>query len=407
VTFTSARVRRVFMVVNGGTPTSEPKNWDGGHLWVTPEDLSASNGGSIVTTNRTITSLGIASSNAVLCPPGSLVISTRAPIGYVARLAAPASTNQGCKALIPRNEEDTRYYKYQFLALRSQLESLGNGSTFRELSSKSLASLSILRPPLPEQRAIANYLDRETARIDALIDKKQQARALVVERLAHDTSTMTKAGAIGQQDFINQQPDSQWIRLKRCFHLVMYGIGEATREFGRIAVLGMGNVNEGRVVGNIGGYVDAVDPVLELRAGDLLFNRTNSLALVGKVAHVDRVGQPTTIASYLVLFRVNNLANAKYLNYVLNTQEVLGLARSMALPSIGQANLNPTRYSAMRILLPSLEAQRELVLELDARHQTAEALTGHLDSQVALLQERRQALITAAVAGQMDSSEAA
>jgi type I restriction enzyme S subunit len=281
------------------------------------------------------------------------------------------------------------------------------GITRFGLRSSTLADLMVPVPALAKQRAVAEYLDRATVRIDALIDKKRQARALVDERLAHDTSSLTKAGAIGQQDFNNQQHDSQWIRLKRCFSLVMYGIGEATREVGRIAVLGMGNVNEGRVVGNIGGYVDAVDPVLELRAGDLLFNRTNSLALVGKVAHVDRVGQPTTIASYLVLFRVNNLANARYLNYVLNTQEVLGLARSMALPSIGQANLNPTRYSAMRILLPSLEAQRELVLELDARHQTAKALIGHLDSQVALLHERRQALITAAVAGQLDSAEAA
>jgi len=165
----------------------------------------------------------------------------------------------------------------------------------------------------------------------------------------------------------------------------------------------MGNVDDrGRIGGDPGGYVESVDPRLLLRAGDLLFNRTNSLAKVGKVGLVRELAEPTTFASYLVRFRTSSVADSEYLNYALNTDEVLGLARSTALPSIGQANLNPSRYSELRIALPSLEEQRSIVAVLETERRRVEALGTRLQRQIALLVERRQALITAAVTGQLE-----
>jgi type I restriction enzyme S subunit len=163
----------------------------------------------------------------------------------------------------------------------------------------------------------------------------------------------------------------------------------------------MGNVSDGRIVGMPGGHVAAVDPVLILREGDLLFNRTNSLALVGKVAYVESLPKPTTAASYLVILRVSGLANARYLNYVLNAAPVLGLARSLALPSIGQANLNPTRYGQMKVLIPSLGQQAEIVERLDEARRQLDIFQDRANRQLRLLRDRRSALITAAVTGQL------
>jgi type I restriction enzyme S subunit len=193
------------------------------------------------------------------------------------------------------------------------------------------------------------------------------------------------------------------MRLRRCLGQIDYGIGEASKPAGDIAVLGMGNIDDrGRIVGEPGGYVESVDSRLLLHPGDLLFNRTNSLAKVGKVGLVRELAGPTTFASYLVRFRSSSVADTAYLNYALNTEDVLGLARSTALPSIGQANLNPSRYSELYVSLPSMDEQHRIVHDLDAERRHTEVLGSRLTRQIGLLQERRQALITAAVTGELD-----
>jgi type I restriction enzyme S subunit len=95
------------------------------------------------------------------------------------------------------------------------------------------------------------------------------------------------------------------------------------------------------------------------------------------------------------------------LNYLLNTPEVLGLARSIALPSIGQANLNPGRYTGISIALPPVDEQRWIVSVLDKDRTAVDQISDRLGRQTSLLQEHRQALITAAVTGQLDLVKAA
>lgn len=206
------------------------------------------------------------------------------------------------------------------------------------------------------------------------------------------------------------EPPPGWKRipLRRCLDAADYGIGDPSQSHGEYAVLGMTNVTAGEVLGAPGGFVSAVDERLLLSPGDLLFNRTNSRELVGKVGLVRSIDRPTTFASYLVRLKTNqHLAIPEYLNYILNSREVLSLARSMALPSIGQANLNPSRYSAIVLPMPPTDEQVRLVSDLDALAGHATAMTQTLDRQIDLLAERRQALITAAVTGQLDIPEAA
>jgi type I restriction enzyme S subunit len=343
--------------------------------------------------------------------PGDLVVHgldiLRGSVGVSDSRGAISSV---CIVCAPRMAADPRYVAY---VIRAEAYSglpralargvREGGADFRRW--ETLADLPIPLPAVGEQQAIADYLDRETARIDALIATKDRLREAIDERLLAQVSVSTGASTV--VDANDLPPGWKMLALRRCLASIQYGIGDASSPDGRIAVLGMANVQAGEVTNDVGGYVDDVDPTLMLSRDDLLFNRTNSRELVGKVGLVRAVDQPTTFASYLVRLRVNGLASPSYLNYLLNTNEVLGLARSLALPSIGQANLNPNRYSAIRIPLPPLKEQTQIVQVLDELRVRASTIRSTLRRQVLLLQERRQALITAAVTGQIDVPVAA
>ena len=175
-----AQLRRRFAVVNGGTPaTGIDDYWDGETVWLTPDDLGGNAGCWISEGRRRITKDGVRNSSARVSPVGSVVLSTRAPIGHLAIAAVPAATNQGCRTLVPDLRTDSCFAYYTLFACRSVLQSLGKGSTFMELTPADLAAFAIPMPPPDEQRAIAAFLDRETERVDALVAKKR----LLIERL--------------------------------------------------------------------------------------------------------------------------------------------------------------------------------------------------------------------------------
>ncbi len=332
---------------------------------------------------------------------GDLLIGMDGDFNSVTWQGGPAVLNQRLCMLRAGPRVDQRFLAYFIdLPLRA-INEVTYYTTVKHLSSVDLLDERMPMPPLTRQRAIADFLDAETARIDALIAKKRRMRQLLGERIAAHVEQKTRASSISM---VEDDPlPEKWrsVVLRRCFELIQYGIGEASREVGTIAVLGMGNVDHGEIVGNPGGFVDQIDPSLLLEPGDLLFNRTNSLALVGKVALV-RDSTATTFASYLVRLRTNHLADSAYLNYLLNTRPILEQARSMALPSIGQANLNPSRYTSIRVPLPPVQIQRSIVSELDLEAATHDRLSSALVRQIELLAEHRQALITAAVTGQLE-----
>lgn len=271
------------------------------------------------------------------------------------------------------------------------------GVSYPAINPAEIGNICVPIPSILVQRTVADCLDAETARIDMLVAKKQRMIELLRESVSASISTATAAHAIEHRGLLPH--GWRFVPLRRCFVSIDYGIGTPTLGAGQFAVLGMGNIEPGRIVGDPSGYVNDVDDRLLLKSGDLLFNRTNSLALVGKIALWLGASQPTTFASYLVRLRSSSLAENRYLNYLLNSHEILALARGMALPSIGQANLNPNRYTTMRVPLPPLHVQRAIVASLDHRLTTSEQITKTLNIQIDLLHERRQALINAAVTG--------
>lgn len=166
---------------NGATPASgNAEYWDGDVLWVTPEDLGKLNGDRISQTKRQVTAKAVRENNLSILPVGSLIISTRAPIGHMAINDEPMAFNQGCRGIIPGDRVYGPFLYYLLKSRAPELNAIANGTTFVELSRDELAAVLVALPPLDTQRQIGRFLDEKTARIDALIEKK---RALL-DRLA-------------------------------------------------------------------------------------------------------------------------------------------------------------------------------------------------------------------------------
>ena len=116
-------LKQIFHILNGSTPkSSEPGYWDGDIPWATPDDLGSLSGDTLNVTKRKITLEGYSSCGTSLAPAGSLVLSTRAPIGHLAIAGVPLCTNQGCRSLVLRRDADRRYYYYQGLIVRQEFE---------------------------------------------------------------------------------------------------------------------------------------------------------------------------------------------------------------------------------------------------------------------------------------------
>jgi len=154
-------------VVNGTTPASEnPSLWNCDIVWITPTDLGKLADPYIHNSERKITKEGLESRNLVLVPIGSVVLSSRAPIGHLGIAAVELCTNQGCKSFIPTDDVDSWFFYYALKCSVWKLQQIGSGATFSEVSKTQLESFSIPLPPLDEQRRIAALLRKQMAVVE-------------------------------------------------------------------------------------------------------------------------------------------------------------------------------------------------------------------------------------------------
>ena len=155
-------------IVGGGTPsTRDHANFDGDVPWLTPKDLAGQHERYVSSGARNLSQQGFASCSARLVPPSTVLLSTRAPIGYVAIAKNPITTNQGFRNLILHDDVSSEYIYYWLLLNTEELDRHASGSTFRELSGSALKKIGLRLPPIDEQRRIARVLGALDERIEA------------------------------------------------------------------------------------------------------------------------------------------------------------------------------------------------------------------------------------------------
>ncbi len=165
-------------VIGGGTPpTSEPANFDAGDIpWITPADLSGYREKYISRGGRNITERGLKYSGARLMPTGTVLFSSRAPIGYVAIAANPVATNQGFKSFVLASGMDPTYVFFYLKGARGLIETLAGGTTFKEISGAKAAQIPVPIPPFPEQHRIVAEIEKHFTRLDAAVASLRRAR---------------------------------------------------------------------------------------------------------------------------------------------------------------------------------------------------------------------------------------
>lgn len=145
-------------VVGGSTPSkAKPEYYtEDGIAWITPKDLSINKSKFIFHGERDITELGLKNSSANIMPEGTVLFSSRAPIGYIAIAAGEVTTNQGFKSVIPKPEIGTAYVYYFLKQNLPIIEGMASGSTFKEVSGSTMRGVPAV---IPDTGTITKFSD--------------------------------------------------------------------------------------------------------------------------------------------------------------------------------------------------------------------------------------------------------
>lgn len=170
-------------IVGGATPSTKNASfYDGDIPWLTPKDLSVNSNKYIHGGERNITEAGFNSCSCKILPKGSVLFSSRAPIGYVAIAANDMCTNQGFKSVIPNEETDSEFLYYLLKYNKDNIASQGSGTTFAEVSGKTMKEIEVVVPKEKEDQhriaSILSSLDRKIElnnKINADLEEMAQA----------------------------------------------------------------------------------------------------------------------------------------------------------------------------------------------------------------------------------------
>ena len=165
--WTKAPLGEVTQILSGTTPDSgNHEFWGGSHVWVTPTDLGKLNAPTIDQSARNISDSALKYHSLPLIPKNSVVMSSRAPIGHLAIAGCDLYTNQGCKSFVCSEELECEFLFFTLRHRMKDIQALGSGSTFMEVSKSALESFYIQFPSIDEQRRIAFRLKAQLAEVD-------------------------------------------------------------------------------------------------------------------------------------------------------------------------------------------------------------------------------------------------
>jgi type I restriction enzyme, S subunit len=431
-------------VVGGGTPSdaSDPVNFDAdGVPWITPADLSGYSGSTIRKGARSLSPTGLHRSSTQMLPAGSVLISSRAPVGYCVVAEGPVCTNQGFKSLRLKAPIDPFFIRYFVLYAKRRLNDAASGTTFRELSGRAMEQIVFPLAPLAEQRRIV-------ARVDALFAEIAEGEAALAEaRKGLDTfrRALLKAAVTGELtkdwraesavsetglDILNRlrkchpnasptragwRPKSElpilpenwtWCAIEEAGEVQLgrqrapqHHDGDNMRPYLRVA-----NVLENRLdLSDVKwmNFTPAEFKTFALRPGDILLNEGQAPDLLGRPAMYQGEIVECCFQKTLLRFRAKDGVLPDYALIVFRHYMRSGRFKRESRITTNIGHLTQVRFAVMEFPLPPEAEQRAIVDLFRENEAAATDVLAVLDAEAADAARLKQSILKAAFEGRL------
>ncbi len=407
---------------SGATPSRTNAEYYNGNIpWLKTGDL---NDGIITDIPETISELALQKTSVRLNPVGSVLIAMYgATIGKLGILSIPATTNQACCACLPI-QISNKYLFYFLMAHKVNFIKSAEGGAQPNISKEKIVSTLMPVPPIEEQHRIVSKIEELLPHIEkydtaetklstlnttfpdalkkSILQEAVQGKlvpqnpddepaSVLLERIRAEKQALIKAGKIkkdkhesvivtrdkipyeiidGKERCIADEvpfelPESWcWCRLGSISKNIQYGTSQKSSKEGKIPVLRMGNLQNGRIIYDKLVYSSDDEEISRypLLYNDLLFNRTNSREIVGKTA-IYKAEMPAIYAGYLV--RITPMIDSDYLNYVMQSQYYWIYCQTVRSDAIGQSNINAEKLKHFLVPVPPIEEQHRIVAKIE------------------------------------------
>jgi len=410
VNWAKCQIGEVTTIISGGTPPSKDSTnfaIDGGIPWITPADLSGYRDIYISHGARNLTEKGLRSCSAQLIPAGSVLFSTRAPIGYVAIAKNDVTTNQGFKSFVLPKELESRFIYFYLRYIKPIAEEMATGTTFKELSGSNSAKLPLLIPPLAEQKRIADKLDslltsmyacrEHLERVQETMKRFRQAvlAAAVSGRLTEDwrkeqkrskewplrkvSEITNKVGSGATPRGGEKSYKSSGIPFIRSMNVVFYGFKRDG-----LAFLDKNQADELRNV--------------EVKENDVLLNITG--ASIGRVTLAPPDMEGARVNQHVCIIRPIDIILPEYLNVYLSApamQRVIGAENY----GVTRQALTKEQILDFEISIPPITEQQEIIHRVETLFSYATRLEARYQAALALVEGLTPALLAKAFRGEL------
>ncbi|HPI30064.1 MAG TPA: restriction endonuclease subunit S [Bacteroidales bacterium] len=427
-------------IISGGTPSTKvAAYWNGTISWITPADLSCYDKKIITKGRKSITVIGLKNSSSRLLPKGSILFSSRAPIGYVAIAGNEVCTNQGFKSIIPDKSILSEYLFYFLKASKQNAEKVASGTTFKEISMKAFSQLEIPLPPLPEQQAIVAKIEELFSELDkgveslktaqqqlkvyrqsllkwafegrltsAYFDKAQHEPLSGRPRLLSEAETSGNMAAEEKEKYGNNELPEGWIETEIknvCLDIKVGIVIKPTNFYSKtgkgIKAFRSANVRELKI--NDADWVyftkeaNEINHRTKLNFGDVLIVRSG---YPGTSCIVSKEFEGCNAIDILIATPNKEKILPEYLCYFNNSPLGKGLF-ILKSRGVAQKHLNVGEYSKLVVHIPSLKEQQRIVDELESRLTVCDKIEKTINEGLQQSEALRQSILKRAFEGRL------
>lgn len=410
----AVNLRWVSTIYAGGTPSKTNQSfWESGTVpWI---NSGAVNQGLITKPSTFITEQAYKNSSAKWIPKGSLVVALAGQgktKGMVAQLAIDSTCNQSMAAIVPEHLEYSRYLYWWITSNYQNIRNMAGGDLRDGLNLEHLGSIQCPQPNIDESVSIANFLDHETAKIDTLIEKQQQLIELLKEKrqavISHAVTKGLNPKAPMKDsgvEWLGKVPE-HWIASTLKHYSEVIDCKHITAEFfdDGIPLASISEVKKWFVDLSTAKYTsekyynELIGGGREPKVGDIIYSRN---ATVGEAAIVSERLPPFAMGQDVCLIRLSNGLLPLFAMYVLHSGVI---SQQLELAMVGSTfkRINVDNIRNFAFVIPPLSEQGLIVSELEALTSKYDVLINNATNAIELMQERRTALISAAVTGKID-----